>query len=70
MCGAVLAGGFLFSEFAMVESLTGIVCQLPIFLRGALLVEMMAAVYLHHHFDGLLVVLYSAHIRFQKPTIE
>ena len=61
MGGAVLAGRLPLAILAMVETATGKLCQMLIFIRHSVLLEMMTTVQLYHLADGLLLALNLAH---------
>ena len=61
MGGAVLAGSLLLAILAMVETATSKLCQMLIFIRHSVLLEMMTTVQLYHLADGLLLSLNLAH---------
>ena len=61
MSRAVLASGLLFAILAMVETATGKLCQMLIFIRHRILFQMMTAIELYHLADGLLLAFYPAH---------
>ena len=61
MGGAVLASGLTLTILAMVETATSKLCQMLIFIRYGVLLEMMTTVQLYHLADGLLLSLNLAH---------
>ena len=61
MGGAVLAGCLLLAILAMVETATGKLCQMLVFIRHSVLLEMMTTVQLYHLADGLLLSLNPGH---------
>ncbi len=62
MSRAILASGLLFAISAMIQSTTGKLCQMLIFLWQCLLMKMMSAIQLYHLSHSLLLSFYPAHI--------
>lgn len=61
MSWAVLTSGLLLTILTMVETATGKLCQMLIFIRHSVLLEMMTTVQLYHLADGLLLSLNPGH---------
>ena len=61
MSWAVLTSGLLLTILTMVETATSKLCQMLIFIRHSVLLEMMTTVQLYHLADGLLLSLNLAH---------
>jgi hypothetical protein len=57
----VLASSLVLTILAMVETATGILCQMLILFRQRILLEMMTAIKLNHLADGLLLAFYFIH---------
>ena len=61
MSWAVLTSGLLLTILTMVETATSKLCQMLIFIRHSVLLEMMTTVQLYHLADGLLLSLNPGH---------
>ena len=61
MSWAVLTSGLLLTILTMVETATSKLCQMLIFIRHSVLLEMMTTVQLNHLADGLLFSLNLVH---------
>ena len=62
MSGAVLASCLLLAIFAMIQTATGKVSQMLVFIRHCFLMKMMATIQFYHLSYGLLLSFYLAHI--------
>ncbi len=71
MSGTILTSSFLFAILATIQTATGKVCQMLIFIWHCVLMKMMPAIKLYHLSDSLLLSLNPAHtISFNVPHLK